>query len=79
MLSFLQINLVSINQTLGDIVTIAYDNNSGKSFMTLQTINATYIGNLESDKKITAVCFSNAPEGISVNVIATGLEDGSVK
>lgn len=47
--------------------------------MTLQSINASYIGNVESDKKITAVCFSNAPEGLSVNVIATGLEDGSVK
>lgn len=47
--------------------------------MTFQTINAARIGCLESDKKITAVCFSNAPEGISVNVIATGLEDGSVK
>lgn len=70
---------MSINQTLGDIVTIAYDTNSGKSIMALQTINASYVGSLESDKKITAVCFSNAPEGISVNVIATGLEDGSVK
>lgn len=47
--------------------------------MVLQTINASYIGSIESDKKITAVCFSSAPEGISVNVIATGLEDGSVK
>lgn len=64
---------------LGDIVTIAYNHNSGKSIMTLQTINASYIGSVESDEKITAVCFSNAPEGISVNVIATGLEDGSVK
>jgi len=47
--------------------------------MTLQTINASYIGSIENDTKITAVCFSNAPEGISVNVIVTGLEDGSVK
>jgi len=70
---------VSINETLGDIATISYDDNSGKSMMVLQTINASYIGSIESDKKITAVCFSSAPEGISVNVIATGLEDGSVK
>lgn len=70
---------MAINETLGDIVTIAYNNNSEKSTLTLQTINASYIGSIESDKKITAVCFSNAPEGISVNVIATGLEDGSVK
>lgn len=75
----MQVNLVSISETLGDIVTIACDDNSGKSIMTLQTINTSYINSLESDKKITAVCFSNAPEGISVNVIATGLEDGSVK
>lgn len=70
---------MSINETLGDIVTTAYDDNSGKSIMTFQTINASFINSIESDKKITAVCFSNAPEGISVNVIATGLEDGSVK
>lgn len=70
---------MAINETLGDIVTIAYNNNSEKSTLTLQTINASCIGSIESDKKITAVCFSNAPEGISVNVIATGLEDGSVK
>lgn len=60
-------------------MTIAYDNDTGKSIMTLQTINTLSINSIESDKKITAVCFSNAPEGISINVIATGFEDGSVK
>lgn len=60
-------------------MTVAYNSDDGKSIMRLQTINASYIGSVESDKKITAICFSNAPEGISVNAIATGLEDGSVK
>uniref|UniRef100_A0A2S2Q1U2 Lysosomal-trafficking regulator n=1 Tax=Sipha flava TaxID=143950 RepID=A0A2S2Q1U2_9HEMI len=73
------INLVAISETLGDIVTIIYNSDIKKSVMTLQSINANYIGSLENDKKITSVCFSNAPEGISVNIIATGLEDGSVK
>ncbi|XP_050540589.1 lysosomal-trafficking regulator isoform X2 [Daktulosphaira vitifoliae] len=73
------INLVAISETLGDIVTISYNLAEEKSTMTLHTINASFVGSMKSDKKITSVCFSNAPEGVSVNVIATGYEDGSVK
>lgn len=47
--------------------------------MKVFTINARAVGSILSKTKITAVCYSNAPEGVSVNVIATGLDNGVIR
>lgn len=47
--------------------------------MKVFTINARAVGSILSKTKITAVCYSNAPEGVSVNVIATGLDNGIIR
>lgn len=50
----------------------------GSSF-SLHTVNAVFIGAVNISEQITAVCFSSAPEGLSVNVIATGLFNGNIR
>lgn len=49
------------------------------SSLMVHTINGDLIGQLMTDSQITAVCYSTAPEGLSVNVIATGFVDGTIK
>ena len=49
------------------------------SSMSLHTVNADLVGTITTSEQITAVCFSTAPEGLSVNVIATGLFNGVIR
>ncbi|XP_034250095.1 lysosomal-trafficking regulator isoform X2 [Thrips palmi] len=49
------------------------------SSLSLHTVNAALVGTVNISEQITAVCFSTAPEGLSVNVIATGLFNGSIR
>ncbi|XP_076389629.1 lysosomal-trafficking regulator mauve isoform X1 [Megachile rotundata] len=78
------IRLLSISETLGDIA-VTYDivgtreNASSQSELKIFTINARAVGSVLSRRRITALCYSNAPEGVSVNVIATGLDNGVIR
>ncbi|KAK3927653.1 Lysosomal-trafficking regulator [Frankliniella fusca] len=49
------------------------------SSLTLHTINTVFIGRIDMPEQITAVCFSTASEGLSVNVVATGLFNGTIR
>ncbi|XP_076673285.1 lysosomal-trafficking regulator mauve isoform X3 [Andrena cerasifolii] len=79
------IRLLAISETLGDIAvtyetTKSVENaSSSQSELKVFTINARPVGSVLSRKKITALCYSNAPEGVSVNVIATGLDNGVIR
>ncbi|XP_061930479.1 lysosomal-trafficking regulator isoform X1 [Apis cerana] len=79
------IRLLSISETLGDIAVtyevpkINENMSSSESELKVFTINAKAVGSILSKTKITAVCYSNAPEGVSVNVIATGLDNGVIR
>ncbi|GLH06434.1 Neurobeachin [Gryllus bimaculatus] len=70
------VNLVCISETMGDVATVCHSSSS--STLRLYTINTSLVGSVNSPIPITALCFSSAPEGISVNVIATGLANGAV-
>lgn len=79
------IHLLCISETLGD-VAVTYDipssednANSNQSELTVYTINARAVGSILSRRRVTALCYSNAPEGVSVNVIATGLDNGIIR
>ncbi|KYN43656.1 Lysosomal-trafficking regulator [Trachymyrmex septentrionalis] len=79
------IHLLCISETLGDIAATydipkSEDNaTNNQSELTVHTINARAVGSILSKRYITALCYSNAPEGVSVNVIATGLDNGIIR
>ncbi|XP_048261477.1 lysosomal-trafficking regulator isoform X2 [Bombus terrestris] len=77
------IRLLSISETLGDIAVtyeIPSENTpTSQSELKVFTINARAVGSILSRRRITALCYSNAPEGVSVNVIATGLDNGVIR
>ncbi|XP_043931740.1 lysosomal-trafficking regulator [Protopterus annectens] len=69
---------VSASETTGDIATVC-DSVAGGSDLRLWTVNGYLIGHVHCREIICSVAFSNQPEGISVNVIAGGLENGVVR
>ena len=79
------VNLVSVSETLGDIAMVCSANAGGVepamggSLLRLHSINAVPIGTVATRDNITAICFSGAPEGVSVNVIAAGLASGAIR
>ncbi|CAB0001658.1 unnamed protein product, partial [Nesidiocoris tenuis] len=73
-----QINLVSISDTLGDIATVGQDPGGGSN-LRLHSINGLLVGSVTTREQITALCFSSAPEGVSVNVVACGMCDGHIR
>ncbi|KAK2579125.1 hypothetical protein KPH14_001295 [Odynerus spinipes] len=80
------IHLLSISETLGDIAVTyeVFDKSDKKdlvvrSELRVYTINARSVGSVLSRAQITALCYSNAPEGVSVNVVATGLDNGVIR
>ncbi|XP_076297603.1 lysosomal-trafficking regulator mauve isoform X3 [Lasioglossum baleicum] len=79
------ISLLAISETLGDIAVTyetsrtAENSSSSQSELKVFTINARPVGSVLSRRKITSLCYSNAPEGVSVNVIATGLDNGVIR
>ena len=49
------------------------------SVMKLWTVNGRFIGHVTCEHMINCLEFSSAPEGISINVIATGLSNGAIR
>ena len=43
------------------------------------TINGRLINKCRSDVQIMCICYTSAPEGVYVNVIAGGMSNGSIK
>lgn len=83
---------LAVSETLGDIAvtcqlpTTTTTTNSSDSInlqhgseLRVFTINARPVGSVLSRRLITSLCYSNAPEGVSVNVIATGLDNGVIR
>lgn len=60
--------------------SILYDEISESgSTLKLHTVNAAAVGAIVTSRRIHSICFSNAPEGVSVNVIAGGMDNGVIK
>ncbi|XP_044275947.1 lysosomal-trafficking regulator isoform X2 [Varanus komodoensis] len=72
------VTAVSASETTGDIATVC-DSVGGGSDLRLWTVNGDLVGHVHCREIIYSVAFSNQPEGVSVNVIAGGLENGVVR
>jgi len=55
------------------------DVNHLTSVVYVHTINGSLIGYINCHTQVTAVTYSNAPEGVSVNVIVVGMSDGLIR
>nr|KAF6279925.1 lysosomal trafficking regulator [Myotis myotis] len=72
------VTAVSASETTGDIATVC-DSAGGGSDLRLWTVNGDLVGHVHCREVICSVAFSNQPEGVSINVIAGGLENGTVR
>uniref|UniRef100_A0A3Q2KXJ6 Lysosomal-trafficking regulator n=1 Tax=Equus caballus TaxID=9796 RepID=A0A3Q2KXJ6_HORSE len=72
------VTAVSASETTGDIATVC-DSAGGGSDLRLWTVNGDLVGHVHCREIICSVAFSNQPEGVSINVIAGGLENGVVR
>ncbi|XP_077781904.1 lysosomal-trafficking regulator isoform X3 [Podarcis muralis] len=72
------VTAVSASETTGDIATVC-DSVGGGSDLRLWTVNGDLVGHVHCREIICSVAFSNQPEGVSINVIAGGLENGVVR
>ncbi|XP_068182991.1 lysosomal-trafficking regulator isoform X2 [Antennarius striatus] len=72
------VTAVSASETTGDIATVC-DSVGGGSDLRLWTVNGDLIGHVHCREIICSVAFSNQAEGVSVNIIAGGLENGIVR
>lgn len=55
------------------------EDQSSSSVIYVHTINGFLVGLVNLHTKVNALCYSSAPEGVSVNVIAVGLADGLIR
>lgn len=72
------VTAIAISSTLGDIATISTDHRISKSRLFVTTINDVPIGDIETDV-VHSLCYSNCPEGVSVNVLVTGFANGTIQ
>eukprot|EP00071_Canis_lupus_P039543 XP_022273100.1 lysosomal-trafficking regulator isoform X1 [Canis lupus familiaris] len=79
------VTAVSASETTGDIATVCDSGGDfgalagGGSDLRLWTVNGDLVGHVHCREIICSVAFSNQPEGVSINVIAGGLENGIVR
>ncbi|XP_047002591.1 lysosomal-trafficking regulator [Schistocerca americana] len=67
------VKLATVSRTLGDILLVT------DSELLLFSVNAAPAGRASPPSLTTAVCFSGAPEGISINAVASGHADGVIR
>uniref|UniRef100_UPI00358EB0E6 lysosomal-trafficking regulator-like isoform X2 n=1 Tax=Myxine glutinosa TaxID=7769 RepID=UPI00358EB0E6 len=72
------VNAISVSDTTGDVASACHSVGGG-SDLRLWTVNGDLIGHMHSPEAVCSLAFSNQPEGVSVNVIAGGLENGVVR
>ncbi|XP_036091506.1 lysosomal-trafficking regulator isoform X4 [Rousettus aegyptiacus] len=72
------VTAVSASETTGDIATVC-DSAGGGSDLRLWTVNGDLVGHVHCRERVCSVAFSNQPEGVSINVVAGGLESGVVR
>lgn len=74
------VHLICISPTLGDVAIVFKSlSDSSGSRVLVQTINGQTISDFNTKIQITAICYSGAPEGISVNLLVAGFIDGSIQ
>lgn len=71
------LKVVTVSDSSGDIASVTQGNGSSRLY--LHSINASLVAFVPVKEIVSALCFSCAPEGISINVIACGLHTGTIR
>ena len=71
------IRAVIASATSGDIITSSHSDHG--STLMLHTVNAQLVARVNCIERILSLAISTRPEGTSVNVIAGGLNTGSIR
>ncbi|XP_033625094.1 lysosomal-trafficking regulator-like isoform X2 [Asterias rubens] len=72
------ITAVTVSDVSGDIATASNSDDRG-SEVRLWTVNASLVTKRVCDSSVHCLTFSNAPEGIAVNSLVAGCEDGVIR
>ena len=70
---------LAISRNTADIACVVHLAEGEQSRLELRSVNGTLIGITTTRPIITSLCFSTAPEGISINVLAAGLSNGFIR
>jgi len=70
---------LAISRNTADIACAVHLTEGEQSRLELRSVNGTLIGITTTRPIITSLCFSTAPEGISINVLAAGLSNGFIR
>ncbi|XP_066923807.1 lysosomal-trafficking regulator-like [Clytia hemisphaerica] len=71
------VQCAAVSEASGDIATACNQDLHG--ILYLWTINAKPVGRLKTDSHIRCLAFSTLPDGIAINVVAAGLQNGHIK
>jgi WD40 repeat protein len=74
----LPISQLAVSRNTADIAC-AVNHDDQQSRLELRSVNGHLIGMTTTNPLITSLCFSSAPEGISINVVAAGLSNGRIR
>ena len=69
---------LAVNRDTADIA-LAVHVDERQSRLELRSVNGQLVAMTTSHPLITSLCFSSAPEGISINVVAAGLSNGRIR
>ncbi|XP_014662064.1 PREDICTED: lysosomal-trafficking regulator-like isoform X2 [Priapulus caudatus] len=71
------VRAVSVSSTLGYIASVSHT--GLLSHLAVHNINSKHVGSIDTELAINCICFSTSPEGTAINIIAAGIEDGSIR
>ena len=70
----------AVSRTCGDLCVVTDGEDETSSYINAFTINGSSLGHVRCEPRVTSVTFSSCPEGVAVNVIATGhFKTGTVR
>ena len=69
---------LAISRNSADIACVVHSS-VDTSQLELRSVNGALIATTTTSPVITSLCFSSAPEGVSINVVAGGLANGVIR
>lgn len=72
------VSQLAVNRNTADVASAVHTDDQ-HSKIELRSVNGLLVGSASTDSFVTSLCFSSAPEGVSINVLAAGLSNGRIR